>query len=94
MSAAGWRPNRPLKLREQHSFTQRAAELLPNVKRRDDLLNALTWGIATDPHQFTNLFGNWFLATTRPYPDAPQLAVIFTVEYAEGCATLWWIEQF
>lgn len=54
-----------------------------DVRRIDDLLDAIMWGLGQDPHQFSQISGNLWMAKTDPYPDAPALRVWFLLENPE-----------
>ena len=92
MSTAGWKPASPLALWEDSKYAAQVAALGLSVARLDDQLAGLTFAIATDPQQFDHVLGDVYVATTRNYPAAPRLYVVFSIDYNTGSCTLRWID--
>ena len=69
------------------------AELKPSVPRMDEILEGIEWSIMVDPEGWrkvpdTQLWGAW----SDPFPDAPTLAVYFTIDDPGQC-TMVWVEE-
>jgi hypothetical protein len=78
---------------EEKSFEESRDALVGiDVQRCDEMVHAITWGIARDPERYPLLPGSRLrLARAQPILDAPILRIFFTINADDSCS-LWWID--
>lgn len=80
-------------VRRSDVFEQQADELNPTVKRLDSQLRGVEWAVATRPELFPEIPGTDVRhIKTRPFPAAPPLRILFTIEDEDTC-TLQYVEE-
>ncbi len=63
---------------ESELFTAQRNEIEPDVRRMDELLEGIYWGLGENPRQYFNFPGTQlWVAKTDPWPGAPRLRVWF-----------------
>lgn len=82
----------------ESSFDESLAAISPDIRRMDEILEGLVWGISQKPEEFAKKIPgmNVWKATMKPIPNMPGmpgslvLKVLFTLD--ENSATLLHIE--
>ncbi len=78
---------------ESELFVAQRDAISPDVRRIDDLLEGIMWGLGLNPQQFGHVVGSLWRARTDAYPGAPSLRVWFKINDAERRVDLLAIEQ-
>ena len=52
----------------------------PDVRRMDQILDGVMWGLGQNPEQLFHISGRLWLAKTELFPDAPGLRVWFKLD--------------
>lgn len=68
---------------ESELFIVQRNDISPDVRRIDDILTGIMWGLGQNPQQFFHILGRLWLAKTDPFPDAPSLRVWFRLDGTE-----------
>jgi len=78
---------------EDDLFVAQKAHIEIDVRRMDDILEAITWALSTNPRRFFRVIPgrNLWIAKTDPFPGAPRLRIWYTFD--ETRVTLLSIER-
>lgn len=90
----GWQGNFHLRtLIREATFEQSASQIDHDLHRLDAQLEGLELAIARGAERFTQVSGTLLrIALTRPFPEAPELMILFTIDGVDTC-TLRWVER-
>jgi hypothetical protein len=84
-------------VRRSHEFEEQAAQIEPDVRRFDEVMAGVEWGLAADPYQFPLVTGTLLrVVTTEAFPETPALRIFFTISDDEETISLLaveWIED-
>lgn len=65
-------------IRESDLFTAQRDKIEPDVRRMDEVLDGIYWGLGENPRQYRNVPGTkLWVAKTDPFPGAPRVRVWF-----------------
>jgi hypothetical protein len=79
-------------VRYDYTFEEQAKLLGPNVKRLDEIIRSVEWQIAGYAEKCPKMAGTILrVAFTDPFPDAPGMRVLFSIDNDVFC-TVHWIE--
>lgn len=80
-------------IRYDYTFDEQAKLLEPNVKRLDEIIRSVEWKMANYAEKCPKMAGTILrVAFTDPFPDAPPMRVLFSIE-DENNIVAHWIES-
>lgn len=77
-------------VRYDYTFEEQAKLLDPNVERLDDIIRSVEWKIANHAEKCPKMVGTILrVAFTDPFPGAPPMRVLFSIEDEDDCVAHW-----
>jgi hypothetical protein len=73
-----------------YTFEEQAKLLEPNVARLDEIIRSVEWKMATHAERCPKMAGTILrVAFTDPFPGAPAMRVLFSIEDDDNCVAHW-----
>jgi hypothetical protein len=77
-------------VRYDHTFEEQAKLLESNVEKLDAIIRSVEWKIASHAEKCPKMVGTILrIAFTDPFPGAPPMRVLFSIEDDDNCIAHW-----
>jgi hypothetical protein len=77
-------------VRYDQTFEEQKLLLHPDVKRLDEIIRSVEWKMAKHAEKCPKMPGTILrIAFTDPFPDAPPMRVLFSIEDDDTCIAHW-----